>query len=343
MTQPVLVSVVIPVYNGEAHIAAALDSALLQTHPHLEVIVVDDGSTDGTCDIVESRRAGDGRVRLVRQENAGVAAARNRGIAEARGEFVAPLDADDLWEPTKIERQVARMLESGDKTGIVYCWWVLIDADGGVLDSSPRWRVEGRVADALLQVNFAGNASVALFRRRHLLDVGGYDTSLRARDAQGFEDWDLALKVAERSRVAVVPAPLVAYRRQETGMSARTDRMWRSYELVIEGVRARRPDVNGAVLRRSRRQFALYIAGVSFWSRNYARAIAWGVRVMWSTTGLQALPYIAAMLVRRWTRPRSSTRRVVAAGTRFATWPLEPTLIPYDRIYERQFARLPID
>jgi glycosyltransferase involved in cell wall biosynthesis len=340
MTRHPLVSVVIPVYNGDAYIAAALESALQQTYPHLDVIVVDDGSTDATCQVVESRRGGDARVRLVRQQNAGVAAARNRGIAEARGELVAPLDADDLWEPTKIERQVARMLEAGDQTGLVYCWWVWIDGDGAVLDSSPRWKVEGRASDALLQVNFAGNASVPLFRRRHLIDVGGYDTSLRARDAQGFEDWDVALKVAERSRVAVVPAALVAYRRQESGMSAQTDRMWRSYEFVIDSVRARRPDVEAGVFRRSRHQFGLYMAGVAFWSRDYARAIAWGLRSMRSATTLQLLPHVARMFVRQRLTRRSSAPRVITPGARFGTWQLEPTLIPYDRIYKRHFARL---
>jgi glycosyltransferase involved in cell wall biosynthesis len=338
-----LVSVVIPAYNAEAFIGATLDSALQQTHRAIEVIVVDDGSSDGTAALVEAYARRDSRVRLVRQQNAGVAAARNRGIADARGDFVAPLDADDLWEPTKIERQVARMLEAGSDVGIVYCWWLLIDRDGAILDSSPQWQVEGRAVDALLQVNFAGNASVPLFRRQALVEVGGYDASLRARGAQGFEDWDVALKVAEQWNVAVVPAVLVGYRRQDSGMSASTDRMWRSYELVIQGVRARRPDVNRRLLRRSRHQFALYVAGIAFWSRKYGRASTWILRAMWSRATLQTLPHLLWMLVRRPLSRRRSARPIVEPGARFATWLLEPTLIPYDRIYRRRFARLRLE
>ena len=119
---------------------------------------------------------------LLAQANRGVAAARNRALAAARGEFIAPLDADDLWDPTKIERQVRRMIEAGDGTGLVYCWWVSIDDDGVLLDWSPPWRFEGaRRRHHCVQVNYTGNASVPLYRRRYLEEVGGYDVTLRER------------------------------------------------------------------------------------------------------------------------------------------------------------------
>ena len=155
-TQPLmndnpLVSVIIPVYNGQEFIRDAVQSALLQTYPNLEVIVVDDGSTDSTRAIVEALAAADARVELISQANGGVARARNRGISAARGEFIAPLDADDMWAPEKIQRQVARMAEYGTETGLVYCWWVWIDVDGTVLDRSPGWRVEGHALETLIQ------------------------------------------------------------------------------------------------------------------------------------------------------------------------------------------------
>ena len=167
-----LVSIVLPVHDGESSIAATLESAVGQTYRNTEIVVVDDGSRDGTRAIVESWVARDPRVRLLAQANRGVAAARNRAVEAARGELIAPLDADDLWDPTKIERQVRRLFEAGDGTGLVYCWWVTIDDAGVLLDSSPAWRIEGHGADTLVQVNYTGNASVPLYRRQILEEVG---------------------------------------------------------------------------------------------------------------------------------------------------------------------------
>src|SRR4051794_36334456 len=105
-----LVSVVIPAWNVEATLGDTLESVARQTYPNIEIIIVDDGSTDATADIAEEycRRAGN--AKLVKQRNRGPAAARNRGIAEARAEWIALLDADDLWHPTKLQKQVASAL-----------------------------------------------------------------------------------------------------------------------------------------------------------------------------------------------------------------------------------------
>src|SRR5262249_3226700 len=118
-----LVSVIVAAYNAERYIEETCLSVLGQTYTPLELVVVDDGSTDRTGAIVSALTASDPRVHLIHQTNSGVAAARNRAIAAARGEFIAPLDADDLWHSTKIERQVRRLQECGPETGLVYCWW----------------------------------------------------------------------------------------------------------------------------------------------------------------------------------------------------------------------------
>ena len=335
MTASPLVSVIVPVFNGERYIGATLDSALTQTYTAIEVIVVDDGSSDGSRRIVESRAAGDSRIRLLVQANGGVAAARNRAIAASRGEFIAPLDADDLWEPTKIERQVRRMEEAGQETGLVYAWWLWIDPDGTVLDSSPRWCIEGDAADALLQVNFTGNASVPLFRRRCLEHVGGYDETFRQQGAEGCEDVDLALRVSERYRIAVAPAMLVAYRRRSEGMSTGVDRMWRSYSLVLRNAVGRRPGLSTARIRRAEDQFALYLAGVSFVSGAYGGAIGWGVRALRSRVAYEILPYVVRGLAPLLLPRKRAGHRIVAPGSRFAEWPLPETRLPYDRVYRR--------
>jgi GT2 family glycosyltransferase len=186
------------------------------------------------------------------------------------------------------------------------------------------------VADALLQVNFVGCASIPLFRRRHLEAAGGYDETL----ASGCDDWDLALRVAERGRVAVVPAVLVGYRRRQGSMSTATDRMWRSYQEVVANTRARRPGLDPRVVRRSRDQFALYLAGLSYRGGSFGAAIGWGLRALRSSVGYEVLPSVARLLDRRRRRAAS-----VRPGEPFAEKAMPEPLIPYERIYARHFAR----
>jgi glycosyltransferase involved in cell wall biosynthesis len=320
------------VYNGEAHIAATLDSALRQTHRAVEVIVVDDGSTDGTRAIVEDRARWDSRVRVIGQKNRGVGAARNRALAIARGEFVAPLDADDLWDPSKIEQQLRRLREEGEGTGLAYCWWIWLDLHSRMLDRSPQWRIEGHTPDTLLQINYIGCASIPLYRRRLLEQVGGYDEKL----PQGCEDWDLSLKVAEISRIAVVPAVLVGYRRRCDSMSTQTADMWRSYAAVIKGVRRRRPAVSAALIRRSRQQFALYLAGVSLNAGEYYQAFRWGWRAAGSSLSARLLPHAVPVIARK---ILGVERRplTLPADLRLCDARLPPPLVPYDIIYARRF------
>ena len=122
-----LVSVIVPVLNGGTHIREALESAIAQSYQNLEIIVVDDGSTDLTPSIVKELAERDNRVRLVRKSNGGVASARNLGIRHARGTLIAPFDADDLWHPDKIARQVRAIIAGGSAVGLVYTWSSIID------------------------------------------------------------------------------------------------------------------------------------------------------------------------------------------------------------------------
>lgn len=227
----------------------------------MEVIVVDDGSTDATAAVVDAVRATDDRVRLLRQDNAGVAAARNAAIAASSDVYVAPLDADELWAPTKIAAQVDRMEGSGPEVGMVYCWWVAIDDEDRELYGAASWDVEGDLYDALAYVNFIGNASVPLFRRSCLDDVGGYDSSFLERDAQGCEDWDLTLRVAARYRTAGVPEYLVGYRQSPTSMSSNVAAMGRSFELMLDRAHTIRQP-RGSTRRRATGHFYFYLARV---------------------------------------------------------------------------------
>ena len=337
-----LVSVVVAAYNAEATLAQTLASVLAQTHRQLELIVVDDGSIDDTPRIVEQIAATDGRVRLVRQVNAGVAAARNHGLRLARGEFLAPLDADDLWAPAKLARMVARLQQAGPGAGMAYCWWATVDGQGAVLDSSPPWREEGLVLQRLAEVNFIGCASVPVFRRSALLHSGpqfGYETRLRDLDAQGCEDWDLLLRVAQHHEVVCVPEVLVGYRRHGGSMSSGCAAMWRSGRLVLAELARRQPAWPPSVCQAGLGQFALHLAGVAFWLGRPLEALGWILRARMPSTVLASLPALARLLARRLLTIRyaAATSLRLDAGQCYDAASLPEPLMPYERILSRRW------
>lgn len=210
------VSVIIPAYNAEAFISETVKSALNQTVSDLEVIVVDDGSTDRT---VERLAEFGDRIYVHRQANAGVAAARNAGVDKASGSWIAFLDADDLWLPHKLERQLALQ-----HAPLIYSDRFNIGARGGLQlvqsDSTPMH--EGDIFTALLlEGNFITNSSV-LLRRDVFEAAGGF-----AGGVSPAEDWDLWLRVAEHHPVAFCSEPLVRYRFHPDGCSRNHEKMAR--------------------------------------------------------------------------------------------------------------------
>jgi glycosyltransferase involved in cell wall biosynthesis len=226
-----LVSVVVPAFNAANTISETLHSISRQTYSALEIVVVDDGSTDGTADI--ARRHGDPRLRVVTKANGGVASARNAGIRSSAGEFVAFIDADDLWHPTKIAKQMRVLLAGGDDMALVYAPFRLIDADGRVLASPRKYGVNGWVIHRHFHSNLVGNGSALLVRRRVLEEFGGFDTCLIQQGAEGCEDLLLQLRIAARYRFGEVSEYLVGYRRLPHNMSSNTDQMIRSGILAV--------------------------------------------------------------------------------------------------------------
>lgn len=256
---PCVVSVLIPAYNSQATLLQTLHSVQRQTFVDWEVIVVDDGSLDATPRIAAAVAASDGRFRLVRQDNAGVAAARNTALALARGRWVAPLDADDLWHPEKLARQLSCLEACAAGTVLAYSWSVDIDERSRVIGRRLDLEsFEGDVYAALVLTNFIGNASVPLVSREALIRVGGWDTSLRARAAQGCEDWQIYLRLAELGAFALARGFLVGYRQSATSMSRRVEEMTRSYELTLADARERHPELPRALFRWSRAAFDFY-------------------------------------------------------------------------------------
>lgn len=325
-----LVSIIIPVYNGEEFLGAAIESAQTQTHRNVEIIVVDDGSKDGSLRLARDYAAKDERIRVLSQPNGGVAKARNTAIAAARGEYVAPLDADDLWLPEKIELQLQAMHAAGDACGFVYCWWAAIDGEGKVLDRSPRWTAAGHIFEFLFIINVTGNASVPLFRKRCLVEAGGYNAALAAAKSGGCEDLEVALTIAASYSIAVVPQILVGYRRRPGSMSSACDTMWRSRQMVLKNILPLRPDLKPSVVARSDHQFAIYLAALSFWSGNIAEALRWGLRSGVRLPWLFA-PHIVRGLLRP--RPAMTATLIMRPGESLDTASIPEPLLPYDRIF----------
>lgn len=221
------VSVVVPVYNCGPRVGATLDSVLAQTVAPLEILVVDDGSTDGTADWIEANY-GVG-VRLIRQANQGVAGARNRGFAEARGEFIAFLDHDDLWLPSKLEQQL-RAFQDRPNVCVVGCDWVHVDEHNHPLPDDdlrvlkPKFGTpSGYVFPILVRANFIVSMSVPLVRAHALHEVGGFDPQTVPCD-----DWDVWLRLSQKCEFGWVKAPLVRYVHSPVQQSSDQEKMWRA-------------------------------------------------------------------------------------------------------------------
>lgn len=239
------VGVVVPMFNAERTVGTTLTSICRQTYQALDIIVVDDGSTDRSASIVASHAEKDRRIRLLAQSNAGVANARNSGAASTDAEFLAFIDADDLWAPSKIALQLQALQEGGPSAGLAYCWFAHIDEDGRVFSLHNRPDAEGRVLQRMCRNNFVGNGSSMLVRRSAFERAGQFDSSLRARNAQGCEDLLMCLRIAESYEFRVVPQHLVGYRMTNTNMSSDVMQMLRSCEIVLAEYREKYPQFGG--------------------------------------------------------------------------------------------------
>jgi glycosyltransferase involved in cell wall biosynthesis len=226
-----IVTVVVPAYNAERTISETVSSVLAQTFTKFELIIVNDGSVDETANIVEQNFLGEPRISLINQQNGGTAAARNRGLAAARSELIAPLDSDDLWHPTYLEKQL-NTLEKHDTAGFVYAWSRGIDSESKIIWTAYYPLVAGRVLNQLLYWNLVGNGSAMLFRKSAALEFGGYDRRIFST-----EDLLLQIKLASRHECAVTPEYLVGYRRRPGQKSSNPERMYCSMLRTLDIVR----------------------------------------------------------------------------------------------------------
>jgi len=211
-----LISVIIPAYNSEKTIEQTIESVLRQTFSDFELIVVNDGSTDTTLEI--ANRIKDPRIKVFSYSNAGGAVSRNRGFSHSSGEFIAFLDADDLWTPDKLEAQL-KALQENPKAVIAYSWLDSIDEHNNFLREGNHRTENGNIFTKLFLIPFIESGSNPLIRRQAFIDIGGFDESLIAS-----QDYDLYLRLASRYEFIGVPSPQILYRISSNSMSANVRR-----------------------------------------------------------------------------------------------------------------------
>jgi glycosyltransferase involved in cell wall biosynthesis len=253
-----IVSVVIPAYNSASFVADAAKSALAQTLAPLEVIVVDDGSTDGTDQALEPLLH---RTHMIRQDNQGVGAARNAGIRLARGDYIAFLDADDVWLPKKLERQM-RLFAQDPRVAMVHCG--LIEVDQAMHPVGER--LDGLEGDDVAMKMLHGQGgllhgvgSTVVVTREAIGEVGPYDIEVPPS-----EDWEFSYRIARRYRIAFVREPLVLYRQHAGNAHRNIPHQERGMMLALNKVF---DTDDPEVLRLKRRSYATvhaWLAG-SYW------------------------------------------------------------------------------
>ncbi|NEQ20857.1 MAG: glycosyltransferase family 2 protein [Microcoleus sp. SIO2G3] len=248
------VSVIVPVYNAEKYVSDTIQSLLAQTYENFEVIIVDDGSPDRSIEICQ--QFSDPRIKIIRQANRGLPGARNTGIRHAQGDYIAFLDADDLWLPTKLEKHVNH-LNNSPNVGISFSYSAFIDEMGNPtgLNQIPR-QLKNITPAYVLCRNPIGNGSAAVIRRevfediKFQDDVHGtveecyFDERLRhpKADATDIECW-LRMSIQSQWQQEGLPEALTLYRINTGGLSANAFKQLEALEMVIEKTRVYAPDI----------------------------------------------------------------------------------------------------
>ncbi|MEM6252382.1 MAG: glycosyltransferase [Cyanobacteria bacterium P01_D01_bin.156] len=247
-----LISVIVPVYNGENTIAQTIESVLSQKHSQLELIVINDGSTDKTVSIVDSFT--DVRIRLISHPNQGTSASRNRGIREAIGQYLAFLDADDLWTSDKLADQL-KALENCPEAGLAYSWTDQIDTDGKFLRPGLHMSVDNNPLNSLFLRNFIESGSNALIRSSVFKTVGNFNEKVKY-----VEDWEMWLRIAAKYDFVCVPKPQVFYRIYPGSMSCNVAQAEKHLMHVMEQALALHPDIGPVVRKKAYADRYRYLA-----------------------------------------------------------------------------------
>ena len=298
------VSVIIPTYNSARYVVEAVESVLAQTWQDFEILVIDDGSTDETEQLM---RRYENPVRYLCQANGGVAVARNRGIRESRGRYIAFLDADDTWLPYKLERQINVLLEHPNVRAC-YSTFTIVDAELNPLGISRSQRQGSALEDLLTGGNIIGSICTVLCERSLFDVVGGFDPKLSQ-----CADWDMWVRLAARTEFLYLDEPLVTYRQHDANMSRNASLLEHdSLQVLNKGFAM--PELSDALRAQRRAAFArnyMVLAGTYFHARRYRDFVRCAARAV--TMDFHQIGYLTAFPARIATRLK--TRNLNAAGT----------------------------
>lgn len=267
------VSVVIPTYNYARFIGEAIESILVQTHPISDIVVVDDGSTDETQQVVAKFGS---KIRYIKKENGGVCSARNVGIENSTGDFIAFFDADDISHPTKIEKQLAKFAEDAE-VGLVHCGIRELDADGNIIQLNQNGK-EGWVADEmlLLKPTIIGPGGTIMVRREVIAAVGAFDEQIEI-----YEDWEFCYRIARKYKIGFVNEALIDYRLHGDNSHLNLEKMERSLKIAF----AKAFETGDKKIQRLRREsysnFYKVLAGSYFHQRNYPMFVKNALKSLW--------------------------------------------------------------
>lgn len=301
------VSVIIPNYNYGNYLPQAIDSVLAQTLPAAEIIVVDDGSTDNTREVLAQYGE---RIQVIYQQNRGVSVARNHGVENSTGDLLAFLDADDLWMPQKLELQVKRLIEN-PALGLVHCGVQDIDSEGALLDEHLDG-MEGWVASAMLLFSgpvILGGGSASLVTREAFTEAKGFDTRMSTS-----ADWDFYYRIARRRMVGFVPEVLVGYRLHRSNMHGNIRAMEHDVLLAYDKAFAEEGEDYESLKDLRQRAYSnmhMVLASSYFQAKQPRRFLRHALKSLWLNPG--KCSYLLGFPMRRLQR-RKQQRAVSAAA-----------------------------
>jgi glycosyltransferase involved in cell wall biosynthesis len=262
-----LVSIITPTFNRLDYLPEAIDSVLSQSYQNFEMIIVDDGSTDGTGGLLESYLA-DKRIKYIYQSNQGQSVARNRGIAESSGEFICFLDSDNAWLQHKLERSL-KEFEDFPQVDIVYGDSIFIDEKSAEIGRSAMKRYSGRITHHLLKDNFV-SMNTTMSRRKCFVEMGAFNESDRIA-----EDYELWLRFSTKYEFRYITVFLGFYRKMDDQISSDKKQRYAGNERLLLGFIEKYPEsLTSRQLRRGMSHFYIRKARYEISARSFRSAFA---------------------------------------------------------------------